>query len=75
VAAVLAAHGGNVAAAAEQMGLSRFGLEKVIPSEFMLHAHHWLILHGRYVCQARQPQCWQCRVSAQCDFEPKTPPP
>jgi len=46
-----------------------------VPPAYRVGAHHWLILHGRYVCQARKPQCWQCRVSAQCDFEPKTPPP
>lgn len=46
-------------------------LERV-PPEFMEHAHHWLILHGRYVCQARKPLCWQCGVAAWCAFEPKT---
>jgi endonuclease-3 len=47
-------------------------LLKRIPARFMVDAHHWLILHGRYVCQARRPLCWQCSVSAQCDFKPKT---
>ncbi|MFM2112842.1 MAG: hypothetical protein RLZZ271_1502 [Pseudomonadota bacterium] len=42
-----------------------------IPPEFAVDAHHWLILHGRYVCQARKPQCWQCAVSQYCDFKPK----
>ena len=51
------------------------GLEKVIPSEFMLHAHHWLILHGRYVCKARKPECWRCPIREWCRFEPKTPAP
>ena len=51
------------------------GLERVIPSEFMLHAHHWLILHGRYVCKARRPECWRCIVRDLCAFKPKTPPP
>jgi len=46
-----------------------------VPPTYRVHAHHWLILHGRYVCQARRPQCWQCRVAAQCDFTPKTPAP
>ena len=40
--------------------------------EALMDAHHWLILHGRYVCQARKPLCWQCAVSAHCDFKPKT---
>jgi endonuclease III len=48
-------------------------LLKRIPPEFLVDAHHWLILHGRYVCQARKPQCWQCAVSGYCDFKPKTP--
>jgi endonuclease-3 len=46
-------------------------LERV-PGEFKIEAHHWLILHGRYVCQARKPQCWLCSVADCCDFEPKT---
>ncbi|WP_213954251.1 endonuclease III [Variovorax sp. dw_954] len=50
-------------------------LEKRVPLEYRLHAHHWLILHGRYVCIARKPQCWQCAVAAYCDFKPKTPAP
>ena len=48
------------------------GLLKRIPSDYLVDAHHWLILHGRYVCQARKPLCWQCAVSAHCDFKPKT---
>jgi endonuclease-3 len=47
-------------------------LLKRIPPEYRVDAHHWLILHGRYVCQARKPQCWQCAVSAHCDFKAKT---
>jgi len=43
------------------------GLLKRIPAEFMVDAHHWLILHGRYVCKARQPLCGACTVSSQCD--------
>ena len=50
-------------------------LEKRIPMEYRLHAHHWLILHGRYVCVARQPRCWECAVASFCSFKPKTPAP
>jgi endonuclease III len=46
-------------------------LERV-PASYLANAHHWLILHGRYVCLARQPHCAQCQVSAWCRFEPKT---
>jgi endonuclease-3 len=46
-----------------------------VPAEYRLDAHHWLILHGRYVCQARKPLCWQCGVAAWCDYQPKTPAP
>jgi endonuclease-3 len=44
-----------------------------VPKTYLHDAHHWLILHGRYVCQARTPRCWECQVAAQCDFTPKTP--
>jgi len=50
-------------------------LEKRTPPEFMRHAHHWLILHGRYLCKARKPDCWRCPVEDLCKFKPKTPPP
>lgn len=50
-------------------------LLKRIPAEYLQHAHHWLILHGRYVCQARKPRCWECSVSTWCKYKPKTPPP
>ena len=50
-------------------------LLKRIPPEFLVDAHHWLILHGRYVCVARKPMCWQCAVAPYCDFKPKTPVP
>jgi endonuclease III len=50
-------------------------LLKVIPAQYMLHAHHWLILHGRYVCKARKPECWRCAIREWCRFEPKTPLP
>ena len=46
-----------------------------IPPEFRIDAHHWLILHGRYVCQARKPRCWECAVAPYCDYRPKTPAP
>ena len=50
-------------------------LMKRVPKEFLVDAHHWLILHGRYVCVARTPRCWQCAVIQYCDYQPKTPPP
>ena len=50
-------------------------LMKRIPAAYLVDAHHWLILHGRYVCQARKPMCWQCGVSEFCSFKPKTPKP
>lgn len=51
------------------------GLLKAIPEQYLLHAHHWLILHGRYVCKARKPECWRCVIRDWCRFEPKTPLP
>ncbi len=51
------------------------GLVKIIPERYMLHAHHWLILHGRYICKARKPECWRCPIATWCRFEPKTPAP
>ncbi|WP_294320687.1 endonuclease III [uncultured Sphingomonas sp.] len=50
-------------------------LERVVPQPFRLHAHHWLILHGRYICKARRPECWRCPVADLCAFKPKTPAP
>jgi len=50
-------------------------LLKRVPAAYLVHAHHWLILHGRYVCQARKPRCWECAVTEQCRFKPKTPAP
>jgi endonuclease-3 len=66
---------------ANRLGLCRettplgveLALEKRIPAEFMQHAHHWLILHGRYICKARTPQCSDCKVRAYCTFVEKTP--
>lgn len=46
-----------------------------VPKEYAVYAHHWLILLGRYICQARKPRCWECRVAAWCDYRPKTPAP
>ncbi|HEY6047603.1 MAG TPA: endonuclease III [Sphingomicrobium sp.] len=50
-------------------------LEKVVPQPFRRDAHHWLILHGRYICKARLPECWRCPVIDLCRYRPKTPPP
>ena len=60
---------GKTPLAVEQALLQR------VPATYLVHAHHWLILHGRYVCQARKPQCWRCGVAAHCDFKPKTSAP
>ena len=50
-------------------------LEKGTPGPFRVGAHHWLILHGRYICKARSPECWRCPVADLCRFKPKSPPP
>ena len=50
-------------------------LAKFTPPEFRHDAHHWLILHGRYVCKARRPECWHCVIEPLCEYKPKTPPP
>lgn len=50
-------------------------LEKATPARFRRHAHHWLILHGRYICKARRPECWRCPVAMCCAFKTKTPAP
>lgn len=50
-------------------------LLKRVPAEFAVDSHHWLILLGRYVCQARKPKCWECLVTPYCDFQPKTEAP
>jgi endonuclease-3 len=49
-------------------------LVRVIPTEFMDHAHHWLILHGRYICKARVPECPRCPIARWCKYPQKTPP-
>ena len=48
-------------------------LDKRVPAPFRRDAHHWLILHGRYVCKARRPECWRCIVADLCRYKPKTP--
>ncbi|WP_293701032.1 MULTISPECIES: endonuclease III [unclassified Sphingopyxis] len=50
-------------------------LEKGTPAPFRVGAHHWLILHGRYICKARTPECWRCPVADLCRFKPKTAAP
>ena len=50
-------------------------LEKITPDQFKLGAHHWLILHGRYLCKARKPECWRCPIEDICQFKEKTPAP
>jgi endonuclease-3 len=50
-------------------------LDRIVPQPFRRDAHHWLILHGRYTCKARTPECWRCVVADLCRYKPKTPPP
>ena len=50
-------------------------LDRVVPERYKHNAHHWLILHGRYVCKARKPECWRCIINDICLYQPKTPPP
>lgn len=50
-------------------------LLKAIPPQYLRHAHHWLILHGRYLCKARKPECWRCPIADLCKFKTKTPAP
>jgi endonuclease-3 len=50
-------------------------LLRVVPDRYKHNCHHWLILHGRYVCKARKPECWRCLIADICLYEPKTPPP
>jgi endonuclease-3 len=47
-------------------------LLKAVPAEYRLHAHHWLILHGRYVCKARKPECWRCIIRDLCIYKAKS---
>ncbi|HZH51661.1 MAG TPA: endonuclease III [Microvirga sp.] len=51
---------------------TQVALEALIPDQYRLHAHHWLILHGRYVCKARKPECWRCPISDLCRYPDKT---
>jgi endonuclease-3 len=60
------AHGANPRAVED-------GLMRVIPAEFLQHAHHWLILLGRYICKARAPRCPQCPIATWCEYVDKTP--
>ena len=53
---------------------TQVALEALIPDEYRLHAHHWLILHGRYICKARRPECWRCPVNDLCRYPDKTIP-
>jgi endonuclease-3 len=50
-------------------------LMKLVPEEFRMDAHHWLILHGRYTCIARTPKCWNCMIADLCEYKAKTPLP
>jgi endonuclease III len=50
-------------------------LNRIVPERYKHNAHHWLILHGRYVCKARRAECWRCLINDICLFKPKTPPP
>ena len=50
-------------------------LERVVPEPYKHNCHHWLILHGRYVCKARKPECWRCIIADICLYKPKTPAP
>lgn len=50
-------------------------LMKFVPTPYLMDAHHWLILHGRYTCTARSPQCWNCLIADLCEFRQKTPQP
>lgn len=50
-------------------------LLRAVPAEFKRHAHHWLILHGRYICKARTPQCWRCPINDCCEYRQKSLPP
>ncbi|HYA66881.1 MAG TPA: endonuclease III, partial [Burkholderiaceae bacterium] len=50
-------------------------LLRAVPEKYRHDAHHWLILHGRYVCKARKPECWRCIIAPECAYRPKTPQP
>lgn len=59
-------------AAGKTVDIVEQNLLSVVPAEFMMHAHHWLILHGRYTCKARKPDCHTCKVRHICEFKDKT---
>jgi endonuclease-3 len=50
----------------------QLGLEAIVPARYLVHAHHWLILHGRYVCKARTPECGRCLINDLCRYPAKT---
>lgn len=50
-------------------------LLRLVPPRYRLHCHHWLILHGRYICKARTPECWRCPIADLCEYPHKTPAP
>src|SRR5690606_41644563 len=60
---------GKTPAAVERALLER------VPREYVKHAHHWLLLPGRYTCKPRKPECWRCPVATVCEYRPKTPAP
>ncbi len=57
----------------KDVGAVERAIEDNVPAEYQLHAHHWLILHGRYICTARKPRCGDCPINDLCPFEEKTP--
>ena len=64
----------GIAAGKNVLAVER-ALDKRVPQPFRVHAHHWLILLGRYICKARTPECWHCPVVDVCTFKAKTPTP
>jgi len=62
-------------AAGKNVDIVEQKLMKFVPKEFLMDAHHWLILHGRYTCVARKPKCWNCIIADLCEFKGKTPAP
>jgi endonuclease III len=59
----------------KDVGAVEAKLLESVPAEYRQHAHHWLILHGRYVCKARKPECYRCLIRDLCAYPDKTPPP
>jgi len=59
-------------AAGKNVDIVEHKLMKFVPPEYLMDAHHWLILHGRYTCLARSPQCWNCLIADLCEFKSKT---